>query len=170
MIFQSFFDCELRFDDRTLFLRLRIDGGVSITVSPCSQLLNLIQYLSHPISDLLAMLFDRGISLGQFLGGQRTNCSANCHGNYNCPHHGNADRQCQDLASKGLLHQIVGIVPDNVLLVCVFCHLGIRLRFIPGVQEPRRRKREGDHAQETRRRKWTKKTKSSEVALHTQAQ
>lgn len=146
MIFQSFFDCELRFDDRTLFLRLRIDGGVTIMVSPCSQLLNLIQYLSHPISDLLAMLFDRGISLGQFLGGQGTNCSANCHGNYYCPHHGNADRQCQDLASKGLLHQIVGIVPDNVLLVCVFCHLGIRLRFIPGVQEPRRRKREGDHA------------------------
>lgn len=42
MIFQSFFDCELRFDDRTLFLRLRIDGAVTITVSPCSKLLNLI--------------------------------------------------------------------------------------------------------------------------------
>ena len=42
MIFQSFFYCELRFDDRTLFLRLRIDGGVSIMFSPCSQLLNLI--------------------------------------------------------------------------------------------------------------------------------
>ena len=42
MIFQSFFDCELRFVDRTLFLRLCIDGGVTITVSPCSQQLNLI--------------------------------------------------------------------------------------------------------------------------------
>lgn len=51
--------------------------------------------------------------------------------------------------NSGFVRQISGMVPHNVLSVRVFRHLGIRLRFVSGVQAARGRAKQGCHEKET---------------------